>query len=365
MNRRATSLIRKIVLSLAVTCLVLATGFFAYQQLGLQQAAPPIQPPPKPAPPPEPPPKPITLTFVGDIMLDGAVEQLAKQHGTPYLFSGVAKTFMADSLTVGNLECAVSTRGTAEDKTYTFRADPAVLPGLRKSGIEAVTLANNHAHDFGRQAMLDTVDHLKAANITAVGAGRNAYEAYRPAMFALEKQRVALLGASRVLSTDRWAARDDRPGIASAYDPARVLQEIRQARKSADVVVVYFHWGKERMTRPERYQRVMAQQCIDAGADLVIGSHPHVLQGFEYYKGRLIVYSLGNFVFNKRTQSTMMVQATFLNGKMQQATVIPCTYAQYRPLVATTPAVKKTLLANLQTISYGVAIGADGVLSEQ
>lgn len=351
-------------LTLAAACLVLAAGLFAYRQQQFQQPAPPGLPAPTPAPPPEPP-RPITLTFVGDIMLDGAVEQLAKQHGTPYLFSGVAGTLTSDSLTVGNLECAVSKRGTAEDKTYTFRADPAVLPGLRESGIEAVTLANNHAHDFGRQAMLDTVDYLREANITAVGAGRNAHEAYKPALFTLEEQRVALLGASRVLPTDRWAARDDRPGIASAYDPTRVLQEIRAVRPEVDVVVVYFHWGKERMTRPEQYQRVMAQQCIDAGADLVIGSHPHVLQGFEYYKGRLIVYSLGNFVFNKRTKSTMMVQATFLDGKMQQAIAIPCAYTDYRPQVVSKPAAKQALLANLQTLSYGVAIGEDGMLKEK
>lgn len=364
MNRKATSRMRKTVVCQAVACLVLAAVFFVFRQVHLQQATPPVQPSPKPVPAPEPS-RPITLTFAGDIMLDGAVEQLAKQHGAAYLFSGVAKPFTTDHLTVGNLECAVSTRGTAEEKTYTFRADPAVLQGLRKSGIEAVSLANNHAQDFGRQAMVDTLDHLKAANITAVGAGRNANEAYRPVVFNLEKQRVTLLGASRVLPTDRWAARDDRPGIASVYDPTRVLQEIRLVRPNADVVVVYFHWGKERITRPERYQRTLAQQCIDAGADLVIGSHPHVLQGFEYYRGRLIVYSLGNFVFNKRTKSTMLVQTTFLKGKMQQARVIPCTYAQYRPRVVTKPAVKKSLLANLQTISYGVMIDADGMLIEK
>jgi len=236
---------------------------------------------------------------------------------------------------------------------------------LKQAGIEAVTLANNHAHDFGRQAMLDTLDHVRAAKITAVGAGRNADEAYRPAFMAVGKQRVALLGASHVLPNNSWVARDNRPGIASVYDSARVLKEIRQARTKADLVVVYFHWGKEKMTRPVPHQRELAKECIDAGADLVIGSHPHVLEGFEYYKGRLIVYSLGNFVFNKRTRSTMIVQTTFLDGKMQKATVIPCTYAKYRPLVATAPATRKTLLANLQNISYGVTIGTDGVLKEK
>ena len=360
--KKATHSARKTWWFVALGCVALALGVVALRQLRLPPPAPPVVTPPASAPEP---PRPITLTFVGDIMLSEGVGKVAKQHGVPYLFAGVKKQLTADDLTIGNLECAVSTRGAREEKTYTFRADPALLPGLRKSGIEAVTLANNHALDFGRQALLDTLVNLRKAGIVSVGAGVDAEEAYRPALLTVGEQRVALLGASRVLPTDRWAAGEEQSGIASAYDPARLLEEIRRVRPNADLVVVYFHWGRERKLSPERYQRLLARQCIDAGADLIIGSHPHVPQGFEYYRGKLIVYSLGNFVFNTRTKSTMMVQTTFREGKLQSATAIPCTYAAYRPRVATKAALRRPLLAFLRKYSFGVTVGADGVLSEK
>jgi poly-gamma-glutamate synthesis protein (capsule biosynthesis protein) len=344
----------------ALAGVLLALGFVALRQWPWPPAAPPIEPPPPVIV--EEPPVPITLTFVGDIMLDGGVGKAAKRHGTPYLFAGVQEHLTTDDLTVGNLECAVSTRGKAEQKTYTFRADPAVLPGLRESGIEAVTLGNNHAMDFGRQALLDTLRHLREAQITAVGAGANADEAYRPALLAAGEEQVALFGISRVLPSTHWYAGDDQPGLASAYNPTRLLEEIRAIRPSADLIVVYFHWGVERAVKPQQYQRLLAQQCIDAGADLIIGSHPHVLQGFEYYRGKLIVYSLGNFVFNSRTGSTMMIQTVFLDGVLQTATAIPCGYNGYRPQVMTQPASKRSMFAYLQTHSFGVSIREDGVL---
>lgn len=347
--------------SVTLAMIVLAFGFAALRQWRLPPPSPSVEPPPIDVPEP---PQPITLTFAGDIMLDGGVGKIAKEHGTPYLFSGVKEQFTTDDLTVGNLECAVSTRGKAETKTYTFRAAPTLLPGLRESGIEVVTLGNNHAMDFGRQALLDTLEHLREAEITVVGAGANADEAYRPALLAVGEEQVALFGVSRVLPSTHWYAGDDRPGLASAYDPARLLAEIRAVRPSADLVVVYFHWGIERAVEPEQYQRLLAQQCIDAGADLIIGSHPHVPQGFEYYRGRLIVYSLGNFVFNKRTKSTMIVQTVFLDGKLRSATAIPCEYSGYQPRVATAATARQPVLAFLRKHSFGVSVGEDGKLSE-
>lgn len=350
----------KLWLIVMLTCAVLAISTIALRQLRLPPAAPEIEPLPVVAPEPQP----VTLTFVGDIMLAGRVGKAAQPHGLPDLFTGVQSTLTTDDLTIGNLECAVSTRGVAEKKTYVFRADPALLTGLRESGVEAVTLANNHALDFGRQALRDTLEQLRAAGITPVGAGADANEAYRPAFLPVGTVRVALLGASHVLPSTRWYAGDGRSGIASAYDPARLLAEIRLARANAELVIVYLHWGREREIRPAEYQRVLAQQCIDAGADLVAGSHPHVLQGFEYYRSKLIIYSLGNFIFNNRTASTMMVQTVFLAGRMQSATVIPCTYAGYRPRIVTEEDMLHPLLAFLRRNSFGVSIGQDGALRE-
>jgi len=322
----------------------------------------------RPAPPPQPiapAPQPITLTFAGDVMLAGAVGKLAETHGTPWLFAGVQSVFAEDDLTMVNLECAVSTRGQAEEKQYTFRAAPSVLPGLKQSGVEAVTLANNHAMDFGRQALSDTFTNLRNADITYVGAGANADEAYQPALLMVKGQRVALFGGSRVLPDTRWYAGTQHAGLAAVYDPTRLLAEIRAVRAQADLVVVYLHWGIERAAWPEAYQRTLARQCIDAGADLIIGSHPHVLQGFEYYQGKLIAYSLGNFVFNNRSGHTMLVQATFTGNTLQAAKMIPCVYDHYRPIVAEQSAARQRIFSQIQAHSYAVTIGEDGALHER
>jgi poly-gamma-glutamate synthesis protein (capsule biosynthesis protein) len=306
--------------------------------------------------------QPITLTFTGDVMLAGGH---ARQHGTPWLLSGVKPVIQADDLTIMNLECAVSKRGSAEKKQFTFRANPSVLSGLRQTGVEAVTLANNHAMDYGKQALLDTVSLTRQSGLTAVGAGGNAKTAYRPAILQIGAQRVALIGVSRVLPYPHWFAGDGKPGIASAYNPTRLLAEIRSARKQADLVVLYIHWGIERAPRPAPYQRALARTCIDAGADLIIGSHPHVLQGFEYYRGKLIAYSLGNFIFNDHTGSTMMVQTTFAGRNLKSAKVIPCAYTGYRPVLQTKPAGKASLFSSLQARSYNVYISSNGQLANR
>lgn len=309
------------------------------------------------------PPSPITITFAGDVMLGGAVGKQVKKNGVLGMLSGVKKIITTDDLTVANLECPVSTRGKAVKKTYTFRANPSVVPGLRRAGIDVVTLGNNHAMDYGRTALLDTLSYLRQAAILAVGAGVNAVAAYQPALTTVGTRRIALLGFSRVLPNRGWYAGRSHPGITSAYDPARVLADIKTARQQADLVIVYFHWGVERALTPESYQRLLARKCIDAGADLIIGSHPHVLQGFEYYRGKLIAYSLGNFLFNSHTGSTILLQTTFSEGKLTSVQVIPCGYARYRPVIATKPKVKLAILNALQARSYGVNISSDGLIT--
>jgi len=320
----------------------------------------PKHPRPRPV---TPKPRPITITFVGDIMLASQVGGLAATRGAASLFSGVTSTLQADDLTIGNLECAVATCGSPANKKYTFRASPNVLPGLRKGGIDAVTLANNHSLDYGRAALLETMKHLREADLPWAGAGTDAASANRPVVLRAGRQTVALVGASRVLPTGDWIAGDHRPGVAATYDPALLLAAIRAARAKAGLVVVYVHWGTERMTRPHSYQRALARRCIDAGADLVVGSHPHVLQGFEYYRGKLIAYSLGNFVFNNRTRATAMLQTRFRGRALERATVIPCWVVQYRPQIIGDARARLRAIRNLEQLSYAVRISDSGGLS--
>jgi poly-gamma-glutamate synthesis protein (capsule biosynthesis protein) len=303
-----------------------------------------------------------TITFVGDILLASAVGKIAAAHGTEALFTGVSRVLLHDDLTIGNLECAVATRGTAARKKYTFRAAPALLRGLRAGGIDALSLANNHSLDYGRAALVETLSHLRSAQLPAAGAGVDLQAATQPIFLRAGEQQVALLAASRVLPTTAWCAGVGRPGIAQAYDHSRLLAGIRAARARAEVVIVYLHWGKERALRPQRSQRVLARTCIDAGAHLVVGAHPHVLQGFEYYHGRLIAYSLGNFVFNNRTRTTAMVQTTFRDGALARATVIPCHIVRCRPQVITDSRARRQVLQDLEARSFGVRIRDDGAI---
>ncbi|UCH35551.1 MAG: CapA family protein [Armatimonadota bacterium] len=320
---------------------------------------------PKRQPPaaPEPPPKRATITFIGDIMLASGAGKLASARGTEDLLSGVSDVLRADDLTIGNLECAVATTGTPADKDYTFRADPVLLPGLRRAGVDAVSLANNHSLDYGGAALLETLEHVQKAGLHSAGAGANLSAAAAPAIIAAGGHKVAFIAASRVLPSGAWYAAADRPGIAPAYDPAHMLAAIRSASARADIVIAYLHWGKERAIRPEGYQRSVARQCIEAGADLVVGTHPHVLQGFEYHRGKLIAYSLGNFVFNNRVKETAMLQTRFADGGMNGAGVIACHITGYRPQLVDDPRVRQQMLRSLEERSFGVRIADDGSLS--
>jgi len=339
----------------ALLLAALGAVVFWHQRHRARPAAPPQHKLHRPAP--------ATITFVGDILLASAVGRIAAAHGTETLFTGVSQVLLRDDLTIGNLECAVATRGTPARKKYTFRAAPALLRGLRASGIDAVSLANNHSLDYGRAALVETLSHLQSAHLPAAGAGVDLRAATQAIPLRAGEQRVALLAATRVVPTAAWCAGVGRPGIAQAYDPSRLLAGIRAARARAGVVIVYLHWGKERALRPQPYQRALARRCIDAGADMVVGAHPHVLQGFEYHRGRLIAYSLGNFIFNNRTKTTAMVQTTFRDGVLARAAIIPCHIVRYRPQVITDTRARRQVLRDLEARSFGVRIRDDGAIN--
>jgi poly-gamma-glutamate synthesis protein (capsule biosynthesis protein) len=305
----------------------------------------------------------VMLSFVGDILLDRGVAKAATAHGTDYLLHHVRGVLTRDDLTIGNLECPVSTRGEAEEKTYTFRADPTLLSGLRDGGLDAVTMANNHALDYGRDALTDTLVHLDHAGLSAAGAGRTGHDARRPLIMARGGGTVALVAASHVWPSTSWAAGPKRAGIAGAYDQKALLARIRTARQHASIVAVYLHWGVEKATVPDAKQRILAHACLDAGADLVIGAHPHVLQGVEYYKGKLIAYSLGNFLFTSNGRTTAILQTTFRDGRLVKAVLLPCRIRDYRPRPITHPDARRKIMTALQARSYHAAISDAGLLT--
>jgi len=229
----------------------------------------------------------------GTNMKSGAWEQV--------LDAELTERFAAADVAVVNLETAVSLRGVPEDKEYTFRTEPTSLSYLRDHlGVDLVTVANNHSMDYGADAFVDTLDHLDEYGIAYVGGGRNLKEASTPYIVEIQGRKIAVIGASQVAPTMGWYATDSRPGHFMAYDTTLVNAAITAAKEICDFVVVYIHWGNELEPVPKPLQVNSARLMIEAGADAIIGSHPHVVQTFEIYNGKPIVYSLGNFLFNAK-----------------------------------------------------------------
>ena len=239
--------------------------------------------------------EPLRLLFAGDVMLADGPGRLIAAGGDPLApFAGLLAR--AD-YRIGNLECAVARGGTADpEKIYSFRADPAALRVLQ-GRFDALSVANNHAGDFGRAAFVETLEHVAAAGIAAFGGGRNLAEAHRPLWIARKGLKIAVLGYNEFLPR-RFEAGPDWLGLAWSEDDL-VVDAIRAARAAgADLVIPFMHWGWEFEPRAGERQRRLARRMIDAGADAVVGGHPHVVQDVETYRGKPVIYSLGNFVFD-------------------------------------------------------------------
>ncbi|MEO0085723.1 MAG: CapA family protein, partial [candidate division WOR-3 bacterium] len=306
---------------------------------------------------------PALVTWVGDILLDMSVGRAATAHGIDWLFDGVREVISADDLSVGNLECAAAYSGRAAKKEYTFRADPRLLPGLKANGIDAVSVANNHSLDFGRDALNETLERLQEAGLLHAGAGPNLESALAPISVRLQQESLAIICASRVAPAG-WAATSRSSGIAAVWDQADLLAAIIAAKQQAGIVAVFLHWGIEKKSTPEESQRRLARRCIDAGATLVIGTHPHVVQGLELYRDGLIAYSLGNFIFtNRDNRPALILQTGLRNGRLVSARVIPCRIGELRPKVVLDEADRRQLLAQLRLLSSNLNIGPDGSIA--
>lgn len=305
----------------------------------------------------------VNLAFVGDVMFADKVNGLLTQHGYEYPFKYVRSYLEKADITVANLETPITTRGTAEEKAYAYRSSPLVLPELKKAGVDLVNLANNHSMDYGVQGLLDTLDHLDAKGIERVGAGRNAEEAYRHVIMEHHGMKIAFLGFSRVIHSTSWYAGNSRPGLAETYSTKLPLEAIKKAREDADLVVVIAHWGEERNHRPIKVQTDLARQYIDQGADLVVASHPHVLQGFEQYKGKWIAYSLGNFIFttneNPATWESLILEASCTKERSCDLQLVPILTKWAQPIRMVEEDGRK-LFDKLTNLSVNANIDAEG-----
>lgn len=279
----------------------------------------------------------ITVSMVGDCTLGTDVNfdqstsfdafyQMKNDPG--YFFQNVKDIFTADDLTVANMEGTLTTSNDRQQKTFAFKGDPSYTEILTRGGVEATNLANNHSHDYGDQSYEDTIQYLEAAGITTFGYDRTA-------VMDVKGIKVGLIGIYEL-----------KDGLGRQQQVIDTIQEVKD--QGAQVIIVSFHWGTEKSNVPDDIQKTLAHLAVDQGADLVVGHHPHVLQGIEKYQGKNIVYSLGNFCFggnkNPSDKDTMIFQQTFTveNGELVEddvTNIIPCSlssesgYNNYQPMV--------------------------------
>jgi poly-gamma-glutamate synthesis protein (capsule biosynthesis protein) len=239
---------------------------------------------------------PVNLIFAGDIVLDDSAGALIEQGGDP--FADFAEVFSAADIRLANLECVVATTGSTGEKNFTFRAHPRTLPVLKRH-FDALSLANNHSGDFGRGAFAEMLGLLNNAQLGQFGGGHNLSEAHTPLIIERKGLRIAVLGYSEFMPRS-FEADFNAPGLAWSEDE-QVVADIHKARSSyrADLVIPVMHWGWENELTSNARQRQLAQLMIDSGADAVIGGHPHVTQEIAHYKGKPIIYSVGNFVMKE------------------------------------------------------------------
>lgn len=247
----------------------------------------------------------IHVAAVGDIMLDRTLGNVIADGGIQFPFKLVAEPLQSADITVGNLETSLGDVGEPVEKSYTFQSPPAAAEALAWGGFDVVSLANNHAMDYGLESLLQGIDLLNAQQVAPIGAGANATAARAPHIMTVNGLDIAFLGYIHVpieargnyFDTSTWTATETTPGLAWAV-PEEIIEDVTAVKPQADLVVVVLHSGYEYVEPPSQEQTDAAHAAIDAGADIVIGHHAHILQGVEFYREGVIVYGLGNFAFN-------------------------------------------------------------------
>ncbi|MDR1328928.1 MAG: CapA family protein [Oscillospiraceae bacterium] len=323
---------------------------------------------PKPEIKPAPPPPPVVIAVAGDVLTGEKIgPRIAAGEYDAVLDGRTAEMFREADVAVINLETSVSERGSPADKTYTFRSPPENLAFLRDHlGIDAASLANNHTLDYGRDAFYDTLEHAREYGITPFGAGYDLSEAAAPYIAEAGGRRIAFFASNQILPAASWTAGTDKAGQLVTKDPKNLgalAEGIRAVRETCDYIIVYMHWGIERDARPNDVQKHTAHTLIDLGADVVIGSHPHIIQSFEYYNGKPIVYSLGNFIFNSRNPETAALFIT-LDGKNVTLRAVPCRMTGTLTYAAEGDDAL-ALLGKWSALSYNCEFDADGTLIEK
>lgn len=314
----------------------------------------------------------VTFVFAGDILFDPAyaIYSTYRQRGEQ-LEQCISEDLLAEMRSADvmmlNNEFPYSDRGEPlPDKTYTFRAAPESVSLLQDMGVDIVSLANNHAYDYGEASLLDTLDTLEQAGVPYVGAGRNLEEAVRPIYYLVGDYKIAVLSATQIERTSSphtRGATENTPGVFRCLETELLEEKIREAKEECDFVIVYIHWGTESTTELDWRQRDHTPLYVEAGADIIIGDHPHCLQEIGYVDGVPVIYSLGNFWFNSRTQDSCIVKMTLSEDGIQSLQFVPC--LQSNSSVSLLEGEERArVISYMQSISHTANIDADGYVTE-
>ena len=243
--------------------------------------------------------KTVTIAFGGDVNYDGPLRTLLATRPETML-AGVQPVLSAADLTIVNLETSIGSGGTKQAKAFTFQAPATAFGALRTAGVDVIGMANNHALDYGQDGLDQTLAAIEADSVPVIGIGHDEDEAFRPFVASVKGQRIAFIAATEVIDSNlitSWTATTDHAGVASAKRIDRLTRAVREARRGADTVVVFLHWGTETQHCPDADQQRLAPALVSAGADVVVGGHAHRVQGGGYLGDAFVDYGLGNFQF--------------------------------------------------------------------
>ena len=311
--------------------------------------------------------KPIRIIAAGDILLDRGVGEYLEKRGYAYPYAAIKDEIIKGDIAVANLECPLTDSGNAILKRpeLIFKGSELNGAALKGAGFDLLNLANNHTMDQGREGLINTIKVLEGSGILPFGAGMTRSEARKPVFVEKGKTRIGFLGYSD-FPPEGYMYDEEKADVARP-DIKSLSEEVGRAREQCDFLVVTFHWGKEFDYYPGDRQREMAHAAIEKGADIIIGHHPHVVQSVEAYKGKLVFYSLGNFVFDRQlpkgTDESVIIDITIDNGGWKRIRIVPVTIEDCKPVVAQGHAAD-AILDKLKVYSadYGADIDiADGI----
>ena len=310
----------------------------------------------------------VTLLFAGDILMDDhyAVMSTYQNRGNDInqaFDQGLLEQMRNADIFMINNEFTFTSRGTPTvNKKFTFRANPGNVSMYEEMGVDIVSVANNHIYDYGEISLLDTLDTLEQAEIPYVGAGRNLQEAMTPVYYITNGMKIAFVSATQIERNsvpDTKEATQDSAGVLRCMNPDNLLLVIEEAKKNSDYVILYIHWGTESQEAIDWLQEQQAPIYAQAGVDLIIGDHPHCLQKMDSVEGVPVIYSLGNFWFNSRTQNSCVVKVALRAGEMESFQFIPCRQSDCRTVLLTGQE-KTEVLDYMRTISPNVTIDEEG-----